>query len=35
MYAAHYYETSDRAKKDNIEAVSEHIRKFTLKSSGK
>jgi len=35
IYASHYYETSDRAKKTNIEYFSEHIRKFTLKASGK
>jgi hypothetical protein len=35
IYASHYYETSDRAKKTNIEYFSEHIRKFTLKESGK
>lgn len=35
IYATHYYETSDINKKDHIEIVSKHIRKYILKSTGK
>lgn len=33
--ATNFYTTSDLSKKDNITSLSEHIRKFTLKETGK
>ena len=33
--ATNFYTTSDSSKKDNITLLSEHIRKFTLKETGK
>ena len=33
--ATNFYTTSDSSKKDNITSLSEHIRKFTLKETGK
>ena len=35
VYATHFYETSDISKKTNIQSLSEHIRKFTMKSDGR
>lgn len=35
VYAANYYTTSDRSKKQNISSFSKHIRKFQLKDTEK
>jgi len=35
IYAANFYTTSDRAKKQNISSFSEHIRKFQLRDTEK